>query len=97
MLRDCLTQYFDHTTRKSLTFWRNILAQKFFFLEMPCSDADNIFMWGKLEPTNLLGMYFDAAVVFVMKSSLLFRLAVAILWPEKIADVIYGWSLRLFF
>ena len=29
---------------------------------------------------GLLGMYFDAAVVFVMKSSLLFRLAVAILW-----------------
>ena len=28
----------------------------------------------------LLGMYFDAAVVFVMKSSLFFRLAVAILW-----------------
>ena len=28
---------------------------------------------------GLLGMYFDAAVVFVMKSSLLFRLAVAIL------------------
>ena len=27
----------------------------------------------------LLGMYFDAAVVFVTKSSLLFRLAVAIL------------------
>ena len=35
----------------------------------------------------LLGMYFDAAVVFVTKSSLLFRLAVAILcavsWLEK--------------
>jgi hypothetical protein len=29
---------------------------------------------------GLLGMYFDAAVVFVTKSSLLFRLAVAILW-----------------
>ena len=28
---------------------------------------------------GLLAMYFDAAVVFVMKSSLLFRLAVAIL------------------
>ena len=28
---------------------------------------------------GLLGMYFDAAVVFVTKSSLLFRLAVAIL------------------
>ena len=28
---------------------------------------------------GLLGMYFNAAVVFVMKSSLLFRLAVAIL------------------
>ena len=28
---------------------------------------------------GLLGMYFDAAVVFVAKSSLLFRLAVAIL------------------
>ena len=29
---------------------------------------------------GLLGMYFDAAVVFVTNSSLLFRLAVAILW-----------------
>jgi hypothetical protein len=28
---------------------------------------------------GLLGMYFDAAVVFIKKSSLLFRLAVAIL------------------
>ena len=28
----------------------------------------------------LLGMYFDAAMVFVTKSSLFFRLAVAILW-----------------
>ena len=32
---------------------------------------------------GLLGMYFDAAVVFVTKSSLLFKLAVAILCPEK--------------
>ena len=30
---------------------------------------------------GLLGMYFDAAVVFVTKSSLFFRLAVAILCP----------------
>ena len=29
---------------------------------------------------GLLGMYFDAAVVFVTNSSLLLRLAVAILW-----------------
>ena len=29
---------------------------------------------------GLLGMYFDAAVVFVTKSSLLFKLVVAILW-----------------
>ena len=29
---------------------------------------------------GLLGMYFDAAVVFVTNSSLLFRSAVAILW-----------------
>ena len=32
---------------------------------------------------GLLGMYFDAAVVFVTKSSLLFRLAVAILCQEN--------------
>ena len=32
---------------------------------------------------GLLGMYFDAAVVFVTKSSLFFRLAVAILWHNK--------------
>ena len=31
---------------------------------------------------DLLGMYFDAVVVFVTNSSLLFRLAVAILWYE---------------
>ena len=29
---------------------------------------------------GLLDMYFDVVVVFVTKSSLLFRLAVAILW-----------------
>ena len=29
---------------------------------------------------GLLGIYFDAAVVFVTNSSLLFRLAMAILW-----------------
>ena len=33
---------------------------------------------------GLLGVYFDAAVVFVTKSSLLFRLAVAILCQDKI-------------
>ena len=32
---------------------------------------------------GLLGMYIDAAVVFGMKSSLLFRLTVAILWLTK--------------
>ena len=32
----------------------------------------------------LLGMYFDAVVVFVTKSSLLLRLAVAILWPMRV-------------
>ena len=31
---------------------------------------------------GLLGMYFDAAVVFVTKSSLLFRLVVAILCKQ---------------
>ena len=30
-----------------------------------------------------LGMYFDAAVVFVKTSSLLFKLALAILWKES--------------
>ena len=35
-----------------------------------------------------LGMYFDAAVVFVLKSSLLFRLAVAILWEAKVKSKI---------
>ena len=33
---------------------------------------------------GLLVMYFDAAVVFVTNSSLLFRLAVAILWFVRI-------------
>ena len=33
---------------------------------------------------GLLGMYFDAAVVFVTKSPLLFRLAVAILWSFEL-------------
>ena len=31
---------------------------------------------------GLLGMYFDAAVVFVTNSKLFFKLAVAILWDE---------------
>ena len=33
---------------------------------------------------GLLGMYFDAVVVFVTKSSLFFRLAVAILWSSAL-------------
>ena len=33
---------------------------------------------------GLLGMYFDASVVFVTNSSLFFRLAVAILWTTRI-------------
>ena len=32
---------------------------------------------------GLLGMYFDAAVVFVTNSSLLFRFAMAILWQAR--------------
>ena len=36
---------------------------------------------------GLLGMYFDAAVVFVTKSSLLFRLAMAILCNEEKKDI----------
>ena len=35
---------------------------------------------------GLLGMYFDDAVVFVMKSSLFFRLSVAILWQYMYYD-----------
>ena len=31
----------------------------------------------------LLGMYFDAVVVFVTSQTLLFRLALAILWNQK--------------
>ena len=31
---------------------------------------------------GLLGMYFDAAVIFVANVSLLFRLALAILWRQ---------------
>ena len=38
--------------------------------------------WGiSIDVLGLLGMYFDAAVVFVKKTSLLFRLDLAILWP----------------
>ena len=33
---------------------------------------------------DLLGMYFDAVVVFVTKSSLFFRLAVAMLCPMTV-------------
>ena len=32
--------------------------------------------------SGLLGMYFDAAVVFFKKTSVLFRLALAILWSK---------------
>ena len=38
---------------------------------------------------GLLVMYFDAAVVFVTKSSLLFRLALAILWLINVSKKIY--------
>ena len=37
---------------------------------------------------GLLGMYFDAAVVFVKTFSLLFRLALAVLW-EKLMNIEY--------
>ena len=39
---------------------------------------------------GILGMYFDAAVVFVTKSSLLFRLAVAILWIALGSKLVFG-------
>ena len=39
---------------------------------------------------GLLGMYFDAAVVFVTKSSLFFRLAVAILWRAVQAALLHA-------
>ena len=38
---------------------------------------------------SLLGMYFDAAVVFVTKFSLLFRLALAILWNGSSKRILY--------
>ena len=49
---------------------------------------------------GLLGMYFDAAVVYVTKSSLLFRLALAILWIEIaiksfFADDLMLWAIIL--
>ena len=34
-----------------------------------------------MEILGLLGMYFDAAVVFITNSLLLFSFALAILWP----------------
>ena len=37
---------------------------------------------------GLLGMYFDAVVVFVTKSSLFFRLAVAILWAVNAVNCV---------
>ena len=40
---------------------------------------------------GLLGMYFDAAVVFVTKSSLFFKLAVAILWLVKFSILFSCW------
>jgi hypothetical protein len=45
---------------------------------------------------GLLDMYFDAAVVFVPKSSVLFRLALAILWAIKDALLSYLPKLGLF-
>ena len=35
---------------------------------------------------GLLGMYFDASIVFVTSHSLLFRLTLAILWAVAIAE-----------
>ena len=45
---------------------------------------------------GLLGMYFDAAVVFVTKSSLFFRLAVAILCTldETYLEMKFGLNLK---
>ena len=37
----------------------------------------------------LLGMYFDAVVVFVTSQTLLFRLALAILWLRGILEVFW--------
>ena len=36
---------------------------------------------------DLLGMYFDAAVLFVTSQTLLFRLALAMLWSSKIVQL----------
>jgi hypothetical protein len=45
---------------------------------------------------DLSGMYFDAAVVFVTKSLLLFRLALAILWIRALFICpLWGFSTRL--
>ena len=37
---------------------------------------------------GLLGMYFDAAVVFVTSQTLFLRLALAILWPHDLKILI---------
>ena len=51
-----------------------------------CFDKVNLGLKGGIsieQILDLLGMYFDAVVVFVTKSSLLFKLAVVILWFRK--------------
>ena len=40
-----------------------------------------------MQVLGLLGMYFDAAVVFVTNSSLLFRLVMAILWGVSMTNL----------
>ena len=45
---------------------------------------------------DVLGMYFDAAVVFVMKFSFLFRLALAILSRRQNSDLVNMLNIRIF-
>ena len=63
-----------------------VLWSKIYFIK---AIFKNVMKWGLkggfqlMQILDLLGMYFDAVVVFITKSSLLYRLAVVILWSRK--------------
>ena len=61
-------------SEQSEIFW-NFSFLKIYFIKKVWKEGIQLMLI-----LGLLGMYFDAVVVFVTKSSLLFRLAVAILW-----------------
>ena len=82
-----LFQFFMYGKQKKISersehFWK-ILFLKIYFIKNVWKQGFQFMLI-----LGLLGIYFDAAVVFVTKSSLFFILAVAILWCVKCCEYI---------